>query len=880
MHVISHTHWDREWYLTFQEFRMRLVDLVDNLLDILDNEEGFEYWNFDGQTIVLEDYLEIRPQNEERLRKYIREGRILVGPWYQLNDEFLVSGESTVRSLLIGHRMAKDFGGIMKVGYLPDQFGNISQMPQIFREFGIDNAIFGRGLQLMEVDKMENIWESPDGSEVICSLMAHWYNNAQRFPDAVDESVPYTERIRDLMASKSAVSHLLLMNGVDHLEAQSGLGKIIAEVNGKLKKGDKVVHSTLSAYMAAVKDEVKRGKIKLNRVKGELRQDRGCSVLAGTLSSRMYLKQANQATQTAIEKFAEPTSAFAWMTGAKYPGDMLTYAWKLLMKNHPHDSICGCSLDQVHKEMMPRFEQVQQVCAELTTRATASIAGKIKTDAESLVVFNSLNWPRTDRVTVAIDLPIGDITRGRPEVDSTRDVAAIRLSAPNGVDVPYKLLSREIVAKSILSPVELPMVQMTRRFRVELLAEDVPACGYKTYTITPAPSAPDADTSITAPLYSEGCLSNGILQVSPYEGGIAVTMAVPGAESDDGLFFGGLGIYEDGGDVGDEYRYMKPIRDRLVTTLGAAPEIEIVDNSPVSATMKMRSVLRLHVSAVPDYQGRSDEIVECPVTTSFTVTAKSPRVDVVVEFENKAKDHRLRALFPSDITTDEAHAEGQYDVVTRSIRPPKDWQGASTFFPQQSWVDVNDGDRGLTIINNGLPEYEVYDDDARTVALTLLRSVGQLSGAGDTPTAIRTPGAQCIGTQRCEYAIYPHKGTWEQARVWRQAHQHNAPLACVQTGAHGGDLPAEFSFIEVDSPYLVVTAIKKAEDRDSLIVRFFNIRERNVHGARIKVDGTISARTVNLNEEPGCDLTLQADGSVLIDVPGRKIATLEFTLEG
>ena len=157
LHVISHTHWDREWYFTFQKFRVRLVDLIDHVLDILDSDPDYNCFNLDGQTIVLEDYLQIKPENRERIARYVREGKILVGPWYQLNDEFLVSGESTVRSLLIGHRISREFGATMKLGYLPDQFGNISQMPQIFNGFGIDTAIFGRGLQLVGDRKMERL---------------------------------------------------------------------------------------------------------------------------------------------------------------------------------------------------------------------------------------------------------------------------------------------------------------------------------------------------------------------------------------------------------------------------------------------------------------------------------------------------------------------------------------------------------------------------------------------------------------------------------------------------------------------------------------------------------------------------------------------------
>ena len=197
LHVVSHTHWDREWYLTFQQFRMRLVDLIDHLLDLLDRDADFRSFHLDSQTIVLEDYLEIKPQNRQRLEKYIREGRIIVGPWYQLNDEFLTSGEATIRSLLMGMRIARQFGACGTIGYLPDQFGNLSQMPQIFRGFGIDHAVMGRGYQLVDDRKMEFIWEAPDGSQVTASLMAFWYNNAQHVPADPQEALGYIEELRD-----------------------------------------------------------------------------------------------------------------------------------------------------------------------------------------------------------------------------------------------------------------------------------------------------------------------------------------------------------------------------------------------------------------------------------------------------------------------------------------------------------------------------------------------------------------------------------------------------------------------------------------------------------------------------------------------------------
>lgn len=842
MHVISHTHWDREWYLTFQQFRMRLVDLIDNLLDLLDADPDFKYFNLDGQTIVLEDYLEIRPQNESRLRKYIEEGRILVGPWYQLNDEFLVSGESTIRSLLIGHRIARDFGGIMKVGYLPDQFGNISQMPQIFREFGIDNCIFGRGLQLTDGRKMEFVWEGADGSTVLASLMAFWYNNAQRFPADTEQAVAYTRAILERMSPVAATDQLLLMNGVDHLEAQTDLSDILRRVNERLGE-DRLVHSTLPKYIEAVKSEIEREGIELQRIHGELREDRHGSILAGTLSSRVYLKQANHESETWLTDYAEPSASFAWMLGKEYPSDFLNYAWKLLMQNHPHDSICGCSLDQVHDEMMPRFAQVNQIAEEITHRSLDYIASRVQTDADSLVVFNPLNWTRTDRITAEIEFPISDTVRDRPIPDYSRDVAAIEIFDPAGKSVPYKLLDRSIHAKQVLSSVELPMSVMVRRFTVEFVAEDVPACGYKTFTVRRVARAPRFDCS---------SVTQDIRQ--PFR-------------------------FDDGGDVGDEYRYVRPLQDRVVTTEGSSPQMEIIDHGPVSSTVCVRWNMKLPVSATPDCRGRAEETVDCPVTSWITRSDKSPRIDVVTEVGNYAKDHRLRVVIPTSLVTDVVHADGHFDVVTRPIRPPAEWEDAAPYYPMRAWVDLNDGNQGLALINKGLREFEVLaDKTGNAIAVTLLRCVGRLSGGGDTPTAIPTPGAQCIGKYRFEYAILPHRGSWQNARVWEQARQHNVPLIYRQTGAHEGDLPPETSFVVVTPSELVVSAIKKAEERDSLLVRLYNITDEIIHQGQVKVADAVSCHVVNLNEEPSNELVMETDGSVLLDVLPKKIVTLEFRL--
>jgi len=217
LHIVPQTHWDREWYLPFQSFRIKLVHLIDMLLDILDHDPAFTHFTLDGQTIILEDYLEIRPERESDLIRHIRSGRLLIGPWYILPDEFLVSPEATVRNLLQGGSLCDRFGARMDIGYLPDPFGHIGQMPQILLGFGIEMAAFRRGLA---DEPCELWWQAPDGSRVLTAYLRDGYDNAARLPTIPSVFIDFIRERRDSLAPHSAVAHLLLLNGTDHHEPQ------------------------------------------------------------------------------------------------------------------------------------------------------------------------------------------------------------------------------------------------------------------------------------------------------------------------------------------------------------------------------------------------------------------------------------------------------------------------------------------------------------------------------------------------------------------------------------------------------------------------------------------------------------------------------------
>jgi mannosylglycerate hydrolase len=447
LHLVSHTHWDREWYLTFQQFRLKLVHLIDGLLDLLSEDPGYKYFMLDGQTIVLDDYLQMRPEREQELRTYIQKGRILVGPWHVLPDEFLVSPEATIRNLLEGERTAHRFGPKMMIGYIPDTFGHIGQMPQILRGFGIEYAAVYRGLA---DEPCEIWWEALDGSRVFTAYLRDSYDNAAGLP--ASDPKRFAEeviRLRDHLAPNAQAEDILLMYGTDHMEPSPDTSAAIASVKGKFD-GDMLVHSTLTQYLERAVASVDITRLPV--VRGELRSSKRHHLLPNVLSTRMWIKQRNRAAEILLEKWAEPFSTWQELVTPddvhsiylRQKSELVQAAWRLLMENHPHDSICGSGIDQVHEEMRTRFDQVEQVSEEIIQQSLAAIADAVSTQSTStdlssaIVVFNPTGAVRTDLVIVDL---------GSPE-----DVELFEIVDEAGKLIPYQVTGtghRELINLSM-----------------------------------------------------------------------------------------------------------------------------------------------------------------------------------------------------------------------------------------------------------------------------------------------------------------------------------------------------------------------------------------------------------------------------------------------
>ena len=569
LHVVPHTHWDREWYRPFQSFRIRLVHLMDLLLDILDRDPAFLHFTLDGQTIVLDDYLEIRPEREDALKQHVRSGRILIGPWHILPDEFLVSPEATVRNLLRGTETCRRFGRRMDVGYIPDPFGHIGQMPQILRGFGIETAAFRRGL---DDEPCELWWEAPDGSRVLTSYLRDGYDNAARLPTAPQAFRQFIADRRSSLVPHSAVSHLLLLNGTDHQEPQPEVPTLISQTD---LEGDRLVLSTLPDYLAGVRQEVESRRLTLPVVRGETRSPKRHHLLPGVLSSRAWIKQRNHACEALLERWAEPFGAWAELVAGerpdrtvwtghlttprvRQPAALVREAWRLLMECHPHDSICGCSIDPVHEQMRSRFDQVEEIGEEVARQSLAALAEAIDTASElpagsraAMVVFNPEQGPRTDLATAHFELAAGLDTfeivdgeghlvphrlldrRSRPLADMELDRDGVRglpAMAPGGVVLGLAVQEAAVVRHPdhVLIDVSLAenaepnqaaleaasseieriladkgmarfrlLAHLTTEVEIEVLARDVPAHGYRRFLLRPA--AIPAPASPSAP---------------------------------------------------------------------------------------------------------------------------------------------------------------------------------------------------------------------------------------------------------------------------------------------------------------------------------------------------------------------------------------------
>lgn len=864
-HVISNTHWDREWRFPFQRNRQMLVDMIDAVLQILETEPDYRAFHLDSQSIVLKDYLEIKPHRRALVEKLTQENRLLHGPWYILPEEFQVGGENLIRNLLIGHKVSNANGGVSKIGYSPFSWGQISQLPQIYKQFNINLIMFYRGINSIDSPKAEFLWEGADGTRMISSRFStmprynfyfyiyrpavhnegfydveynwnkgttpfHFADRQQQTEDYFiisphneyypENLMPQVEKIIADQAGDFTTPHKIWMEGHDSSGPNRLTVDIIRDIRARMPWLD-VRHSTLEEYARLVFESVNVDELKL--VTGERRSSQNnnrCGNLFGyTTSARMYLKQVNFDAERWLQYYAEPFNIFSAMFGRDINDLYTENAWEQLVQNSAHDSIGGCSLDDIHDDMMCRYKQVIEIAKGVFERASKHLVYQLNTSrlAETsgtnlfLTAINPTAYRTTQVIDAFVDVPV-NIDKGN-----------ISIIDPDGSQLPFQLVARRHHQPVLEQMINRPMFFDMIRYEIKLKISDIPMFGLRSFAVVPVSGN---ITEATSPW--SGCLENETLKIEfASDGSIIMTHKPTGAT------YAKIGWIEDEGEAGHAWVH-KPLGP-TVTTRDTKAEIELVHNGPIWQEVRITHKL-LMPATLADRVAQQPEYKENTVKIHFGLAKGEPYLHTRLEVDNQSESHRLRLMLPTGLTGAKySWGEGQFDVPARSLERPdtSDWIEQPMYdFPMHHFVDVSDGHNGLAVLVDGLKEYEVRDDAQKTLAITLMRTFEYKINPSAPQDYSYEKGAQMLGKSSFSMAIMPHAGLWHQAELYRHAFMFNYPIRLVQTGPLRGNLGHECSLMQLEGEGLVFGALKKPEkaDANTAILRVYNPTKQPVRG--------------------------------------------------
>ena len=831
-HVIPHTHWDREWYLSYDHFRVHLVHLIDDLCTLLDQDPSYRSFTLDGQTSILDDYLTVRPEARQRLKRLISEGRIHVGPWYTLPDGHLISGEATIRNLKRGRQMARAFGRSMDVGYMPDTFGHVAQMPHILRGFGIETAIAWRGFGgEAGQEPSEYRWRSPGGSEVLMEHLSDVGYSAAYFHTRDADAAQ--ERAQDFIRRvdpRATTRHHLMLSGGDHHHPSPHLPAVLKVLNDRLGPVREFLQSDLGTFMAALVAEVDWER--LPTIDGEMREGYrwAFNVTGGVYSTRMYLKQANSRAQRLLERHLEPLNVLALVHGGRNQYSLIERGWTYLLQNHPHDSICGCSIDPVHREMMTRFEKLFELGQGVTRFALLDLLPAdegLGDDTRAIYLWNPSPFARRDVVDVAVSFFHQQVVVGlNPDVSvapPVPPVAGFKLETRDGAPVAYEVLGHSIDYHTALHRYDYPTQTLAEVFRLRLRAPTLAGL-----SMTPILVRRHDDATPTLAEHADGPREHAIVRAH-------ATLSVDpmGAywyhDAALGDPVGPLGYFVDEADAGDEYNWSPPRGGVAAWDSRASAPLSITRvGTPLRPGLAVKRRWMVPAGLTPDEYQRSEACVALEITTTAWWPVGSAAIVFETTIDNQAKDHRLRMAFDLGIPGPTHRADVQFATISRRARAvdPADHQieVPAAVAPTQRAIHLDGNGRHLSLLTDGLPEYEhVYDTDGR-VLVTLLRCVSELGkdnlimrpgGQGGWRNA--TPEAQCQGVHSFRCALLPrpseHLGTAYIEAVESFLHPilpypSRAPADVPHTiiGGWQVDGPIELSALyatQTDGPYMM-----------------------------------------------------------------------------
>lgn len=908
-HIVTHTHWDREWRYPIWENRQYLVDMIDELLEILDTQPEYSCFLMDGQSVIIEDYLEMKPENREKIENYIKEGKIDVGPWYTLPDLYPVCGESLVRNLLKGDRLSKKLGRRLDVAHESFGWGQTAQFPQIYKGFGLDFVVVAKNVAKNRCPNCEFLWEAPDGTQVYATRLgeharANFFMNAflaittdkdynsdeyymklgkdgQIYHEAdekgfwedyfvvQDPGFIHDNRIED--AIRLAWSSMddtvtpdmrILMNGSDSSTAQPQLVEIVKRAQ-KLFPEIELKLSTLEDYVAAFKKIVEDDKLKV--IIGELRDGPAFKCSANALSTRPRIKILNKKAENAIFKTAEPLYCMANMKGHAF----LDHAVDYLLLSHPHDSVNGVAQDKTADDTMYRLNQALELAETVSNTACKNIVKTIdfsgyKDDEILLVMFNTLPYPRNEVVKLYIDFP--------------QEMNVWDFDLYDGdTKLEKQILSRKEVCTPVSNLHTRPLPYRVDRYEVIVTTGTLPAMGYKTIK-----AVKTADFNRHQMFWQDMRKFNGnelitapnVMENTYLKATVAPNGTLTLLDKQSGKEFKNLNYFEETGDHGDYWIYYPPYHNKTFNSLGANANIWYEENGSLSATIAAEITMTVPKFGIPNENGikgesaRSTETTEMKITTYYTLKKDAKAVEVKTVIDNTAEDHRVRAVFETGIQAETANSAGHFYIDKRPTSVPAgDYYPEMQTLPKGYFTTLKNKDAGFSFIDNCTCEYEATTEG--TLYISLFRGVKNIictefRSGGIFP---HEKGGQSLGTLEFDYMLYPFA---KEDNTTMLAEKLSAPVKTVSTSKGNGTKPDCASMLQIPDA-LVMTALKKSEDSDRFILRLYNPTEETVTGA---ISGNIKcASLVSLNED--CPEAVDLKN---LSVAPHKIITIEVEI--
>ncbi len=853
--IITAGHLDIEWYQPMRSYRFWTMEALEQLKEAAKREDFVTYL-LDGQVYPLEEYLEILPQEEEEMRKLVESGKLTIGPFYTQFDEWIPSAESMIRNCLTGKRKAEAYGGYMRAGYLPDNFGHPRQLPQILNNFGIDSLMFMRGMPEIPGGHFDEfLYEGIDGSRVLVSHFRESYSggfdifgkaeeqlgepegelNCEAGIDALQpRDIPYYEGYLSFEWHKELADHdnpagtarslvenvhkikerfpsgvIPLIAGFDHLPPQINIGDSVRMAN-ELQDEIEFVMGTAEQYVLEVQKNLKNPAV----YNMELLGSRYQGLLLGALSTRTYLKRANFASETLVEKYAEPLETMAVLYGYKKKAELLKEAWEKLLINSAHDSIHGSSVDEVHVEMESRFAAVRQIATGVVHDSMKYLGRKIN------------HWWGTTEKGILIYAPAGDGLRQVAEVWLPVRRKPLEVFNRAGELLPVQILPREKIAKNGLG---LPRNESfpNAMYQKVLILDQFEQRGISSLAFRSAEEQKEFQTDLAA---GPGFLENKFLKVEMKGALITIT------DKQTNETYHNLNLLEENEDAGDVWDYSPSwIPGEVVRSTEFPFTCEVMESGPVRAKLKLSGSMSVPVCLIGDE--RSSEKRAMPVTFEISMAADTPRVDVKLYLDNTVSDHRVRLCIPTGIKSDYVKSQGHLAVLDRKIeRQPEveEWVQPPTLqLPFREWLSVEDENKGIAVAVKGIYEYEAVKNP-RThqtdLYLTLVRGVEMMSRINmmqrkcHAAWPFKTPGAQCHGMQEIEWSYIPYTPK-EKALPFLQttkAFLYPPAVHAVRDerpkDGEGERLP---EICRIAEENLQISAWKQTYENDAYIFRFF-----------------------------------------------------------